>query len=71
MVSVHVALSMVNEAVFTDVWVINRSVVLYQDTFDNGLLKISRVIVIMSLSFTSCNGLFSMTGGSKYKRNLT
>lgn len=64
-VSIHVALFIKKEAVVTEVWVFNSSVLLYQDTFDNGLPEIYRVNMTVSLSFTICNGLFSMAGWSK------
>lgn len=68
-VSMQVALSMVNVVVVTEVWVFNSSVLLYQDTFDNGLLEIFRVIVTFSLSFTICSGLLSMVGVSKIENH--
>lgn len=68
-VSMQVALSMMNAVVATEVWVFNSSVLLYQDTFDNGLLEIIRVMVTFSLSFTICNGLLSMVGVSKITNN--
>lgn len=61
-VSMQVAFSMVNVVDGTEVWVFNSFVLLYQDTFDNGLLEIFRVNMTVSLSFTIANGLFSMTG---------
>lgn len=70
-VSMQVALSMVNVVVVTEVWVFNSSVSLYQDTFDNGLLEIFRVIVTFSLSFTICSGLLSMVGVSKIENHRT
>lgn len=70
-VSMQVALSMVNVVVVTEVWVFNSSVLLYQDTFDNGLLEIFRVIVTFSLSFTICSGLLSMVGVSKIENHRT
>lgn len=65
----QVALSMMNAVVATEVSVFNSSVFLYQDTFDNGLLEIFRVIVTFSLSFNICNGLLSMVGVSKITNN--
>lgn len=70
-VSMQVALSMVNVVVVTEIWVFNSSVLLYQDTFDNGLLEIFRVIVTFSLSFTICSGLLSMVGVSKIENHRT
>lgn len=68
-VSMQVALSMMNAVVATEVSVFNSSVFLYQDTFDNGLLEIFRVIVTFSLSLNICNGLLSMVGVSKITNN--
>lgn len=61
-VSLHMALSINKEVVVTEVWVFNSSVLLNQDTFDTGLPEIFRVNMTVSLSFTICNGLFSMAG---------
>lgn len=69
-VSIHVALSMMNEAVVTKVWVFNSSVLLYQDALDNGLLEIFLVKMTFTLSFTICNCLLSMVGWSKITKNL-
>lgn len=61
-VSLHVGLSMKKEVVVTEVSVFNSSVLLNQDTFDDGLPEIFRVNMTVSLSFTICNCLFSMAG---------
>lgn len=64
-VSVHVAFTMLYEAVVTEVWAFNSPVLSYQDTFDNGLLEISPVKLTVSLSFIICRGLIFMVGWSE------
>lgn len=69
LVSVHIVFSMVNVAVFTEISVFNICFPSYQDAFDKGLLTISLISVISSLSFTICSDLFSIVGWSKITIN--
>lgn len=65
LVSVYIVFSLVNVAVFTEISVFNSCVPSYQDAFDKGLLTISLVSVIFSLSFTICSDLLFIVCWSK------
>lgn len=69
LVSVHIVFSMVNVAVFTEISVFNICFPSYQDAFDKGLLTMSLISVISSLSFIICSDLFSIVGWSKITIN--
>lgn len=69
LVSVHIVFSMVNVAVFTEISVFNICFPSYQDALDKGLLTISLISVISSLSFIICSDLFSIVGWSKITIN--
>lgn len=64
-VSVHITLSMIYVAVFTDVSVFNNFIPRYQDTLERGLLKIFRFSDTVELSFTISRGMSSIEGGSE------
>lgn len=55
-----------NVAVFTDISISNSSVPRYQDTFDRGLLEISRFRNTLELSLTISIGIFSIEGWSEW-----
>lgn len=65
-VSVHITLSMIYVAVFTDVSVFNNFIPRYQDTLERGLLKIFRFSDTVELSFTISRGMSSIEGGSEW-----
>lgn len=65
-VSVHFACCMWNVAVDTYVCILNISVPRYQDTFDRGLLEISRFRDTVELSLTISSGIFSIEGWSEW-----
>lgn len=64
-VSVHKAFSMVNDAVDTEVSLLNSSVPLSHDALAKGLLVIFPINVTFSLSLTYCFFKMSMVGWSK------